>query len=138
MNEQSPLSPDQSLDRREARRQRRANRGSSSWVSGLILIILGVAFLTQTTGTSFFPFKNWWALFLLLPAIGALGGAYQMYIDAGNTLTTPARASLITGSILCLFTAAFPFDIQMTFFGPAVIILVGLGIVFSGIFSGKK
>src|SRR5687767_9663727 len=62
MDDQSPVNEPQPefLDRREARRQRRAERladpsRGGAWVAGLIMIILGGIFLLRNTGTFNIP-----------------------------------------------------------------------------------
>ena len=56
--------PDQRHDRRGEKKM--------PWVPGVILIGLGVIFLLNNiTG---FSIDNWWALFIFIPAIGALAG----------------------------------------------------------------
>ena len=91
MNEQ--FQNNEPFDRREARRQRREERrealgvsGGSTWVVGLILIILGGAFLMQNIGIFNIPFTNWWALFILIPAFGSLDRAYRAYKQAGESI----------------------------------------------------
>ena len=75
MNNQSPLNDP--LDCRAARRQRRearrvalgARTGSSTLILGLLLILIGGAFLLQNTGTFFIPLKNWdrWIEVTIIP-----------------------------------------------------------------------
>ena len=139
MNEQ----PDnrEPFDRREARHQRRAERladpsRGGSWIAGIILIVLGGIFLLQNMGSYRFPFQNWWALFILIPAVGAFDTAFRAYRHAG-TFTAAARGSLLVGIVLTLVTAGFLFNIGWSYFGPALIILAGLGMLANGIFSGK-
>jgi peptidoglycan/LPS O-acetylase OafA/YrhL len=148
MSDQSPFNDTQpeSLDRREARRQRRAARhdafgtpsSGSAWVAGLILILLGVAFLMQNMGTFSIPLKNWWALFILIPAIGAFDTAVRMYRNADNQLTAPARGSLLFGLVLTLVTVSFLFNLNWTIFGPLLIILTGIGLVINTMLPGNK
>lgn len=145
MNEQSPLDQPQPepMDRGEARRQRRAERfadpsRTGSWVVGLILIVLGALFLLRNTGTFDIPLKNWWALFILLPAIGSLDSARRMYHSAGNRLTAPAGGSLVVGLVLLFVTATFLFGLDWSYFGPILIILTGIGIVSTYLFSNKE
>jgi hypothetical protein len=125
------------FDRQEARRQRREERWaarsdpsrSSTWITGLILIILGAAFLLRNTGSFEFPLKNWWALFILIPAVGALDTALRMYHHAGDQLTSSAMGSLLVGLVLSFLTLSFLFELNMSLFGPILIILAGIGIV---------
>ena len=65
--------------RRAARRQRlegrRAGRLSGSWVVGAILILVGI-FIMLPNLTAF-SLQNWWALFILIPAVGAFANAWR-------------------------------------------------------------
>src|SRR5690349_4983637 len=115
MNEQSPIGQPEPFDRHEARRQRREARlaepsRSGAWVAGLILIVMGTMFLLRNTGNYDFPLKNWWALFILIPAVGAFDTAFRTYRQAGNQLNAPARSSLLAGTILTFVTVMFLFD----------------------------
>lgn len=139
MNDQLNNEP---LDRREARHQRRAERladpsRGGSWIAGIILIILGGIFLLQNMGSYRFPLQNWWALFILIPAVGAFDTAFRTYRREG-TITAPARGSLLVGIVLTLVTAAFLFNISWTYFGPALIILAGLGILFNSMVGRQE
>jgi hypothetical protein len=138
MKDQSPIdqNPDP-FDRREARRQRRAERlanPSRGWIAGVILIVIGAILLLQNTGINI-PLRNWWSLFILIPAIGALSNALRLYQDADNQLTPAARSSLFGGLVLLLITAMFLFNLSWTLFGPVILILVGLGILLNGMFK---
>jgi len=143
MNDQLPTN--EPLDRHEARRQRREARraefgapsSGGTWIAGLILIVLGVAFLMQNMGMFLIPFTNWWALFILIPAIGAFDRAFRAYRNADNQLTATVRGSLLVGLILTIISGLFLFNLNWTFFGPIVIILVGLGILLNGM-VGKE
>ena len=135
MNDQS--SSNESFDRHETRQQRRAERraalgapsSGSTWIVGLILIVLGIAFLMQNFGMFLFPFKNWWALFILIPAIGSFDRAFRAYKHADNQLTTFARNSLFVGLIITMLAGMFLFSLNWSIFGPLLIILVGIGIL---------
>lgn len=138
MNEQTPINDPEPLDRHEARKQRREERREArladpsrtgTWVVGLILILLGGMFLMQNMGTYNFPLQNWWALFILIPAIGAIDSALRMYRHAGDQWNAAARGSLGVGIILTLVTIMFLFNLSWTYFGPALIILAGIGIL---------
>jgi uncharacterized integral membrane protein len=135
----------QPYDRLSARRQRRAERrkaigmpGSSTWIAGLILIVLGGIFLMQNMGQFSIPFANWWALFILIPAMGALNRAYLAYKHAGNQLNASARSALFVGLILTVITGLFLFNISLTFYGPMLIILVGAGILVNSMLKSKE
>jgi uncharacterized membrane protein len=135
MNDQLPTN--EPFDRHEARRQRREARRAmlgtpsrgSTWVTGLIMILLGVAFLMRTTGNFDFPLNNWWALFILIPAIGAFDTAIRMYSHSDNQLTAPALGSLLVGLVLTFVTVSFLFNLNWNLFGPIILILAGVGIL---------
>jgi hypothetical protein len=134
MNDQTSIREPESLDRRAARRQRREQRladpsRGGAWVTGFILIVLGTMFLLRNNGMSYIPLRNWWALFILIPAIGAFDSALRTYRNAGNQLTAPARSSLLVGTVLAFVTIMFLFDISWAVFGPILIILVGIAII---------
>jgi cation transport ATPase len=139
MNEQSPIhnTPSEPSDRREARRERRADSGSG-WIVGVILIILGGLFLMQNMGTFRNPLNNWWALFILIPAVSAFERAFRLYREADNRMTSQMSGSLLLGVVLTLVTLGFLFNIGWTYFGPILIILVGLSILFNAMLPRKE
>lgn len=133
MNEQSNnLEP---LDRREARRRRRD--GTGGWIVGVILIVLGGLFLLQNSGALRIPLTSWWALFILIPAIGAFERAWRVYRGAGNQFTNQVGGSFLLGIVLTLVTAAFLFNFGWMYFGHALIILAGLGILMTAMIARK-
>ena len=115
------------MRRREERWAARGGRGSGAWVGGAILVILGIVFLLQNMGA--FVLNNWWALFILIPAIGAFAAAWRNYQDAGGRLTGAARGSLIGGVVLTMVAAVFLFNLNWTVAGPVLIILAGIGLL---------
>lgn len=129
--------PSEPLSRREARAERRAAHAAANsgatWLTGVILILVGGAFLLQNLGALAFPLDNWWALFILIPAIGAFDKGWRLYRTADNQLTAAARGSLLTGIILLLVTIAFLFAFSWIIFGPALIILGGIGILINAL-----
>src|SRR5512137_1892101 len=72
------------MRRREERWAARGSRSGGAWVMGAILIIIGIVFLLQNMNV--FILNNWWALFILIPAVGAFGAAWRSYQDAGGRL----------------------------------------------------
>jgi peptidoglycan/LPS O-acetylase OafA/YrhL len=141
MTEQSPAPESEPLSRREVRRQRREQRladpsRGDAWIVGVILIVLGGLFLMRTMGTDI-PLTNWWALFILIPAFGALSAAWRMYREADNRLTTAARSSLLVGLVLSFITFMFLFEISWTYVGPLLIIVVGIAIILNYILGSQ-
>jgi drug/metabolite transporter (DMT)-like permease len=133
VTEQSPVPGSGPLNRHEARRLRREQRladpsQGSAWIVGTILIVLGGLFLVRTTRIVDIPLTNWWALFILIPAIVALSAAWHTY-QAEGRLTGPARGSLLVGLILTFITFMFLFEVSWTYVGPILIIAVGIAII---------
>jgi hypothetical protein len=126
------------LDRQSKRRQRiedrRAGRAGSPWIVGGILILAGILILLQNLTS--FELKNWWALFILIPAFGAFGNAWRAYTHDGK-LSAPARAALISGIILTMITATFLLGLNWTILGPTLLILAGVGLLLNVLIPAK-
>ncbi len=127
-----PSRHEERMRRREerwaAREERWTARGSrGAWIGGAILVILGLVFLLQNMGL--FVLVNWWALFILIPAVAAFGSAWRSYQAAGGRLTGGARGSLIGGLVLVLVAAVFLFGLNWGVVGPLLIVLAGIGLL---------
>jgi hypothetical protein len=130
----------QPLSRHEARAQRRAERrggaNPGAWIGGLLLIGLGVILFLQNQGVAVaFPFNNWWAPFILLPALGAFGNAWRVY-QAEGRLNAAARGSLLVGLVLTVVAAAFLFELNWTLLGPALLLMAGIGVLANSMLRG--
>lgn len=129
-----PLPPTPSTDWRELRRQERAARraerhaGGYSWVGGVVLILLGAIFLLQNTGLMR-GFDNWWALFILIPAVGSFATAWRMYQQAGKAWTTAAAGPLLGGLVLSSLAAMFLFGLDIGMWWPLFLIIGGIAIL---------
>ena len=99
------------------------HRHTGRWMPGVILIVLGAIFLINNlTG---FEIHNWWALFILIPAFGAFARGWEHYKQAG-AIDHHTRQNLLSGLILTALVAIFLFDLNWVWFGPVLLILVGL------------
>ena len=100
--------------------------GGPRWMTGLILILLGFIFLAgNLTG---FQLDNWWALFILIPAVQSLSRAFYRIRDGG--LGGKATRDLFWGGFFVLLSAAFLVGINFSVAWPAFLILAGLGMLF--------
>ena len=124
-------------DWRELRRQERDNRraerhaghdGSYRWIGGAVLILLGGLFLLQNTGL-IQRFDNWWALFILIPALGAFATAWRLYQQSGNQWTSPATGSLLSGLILTGLVVMFLFGFNIGMWWPLFLIAGGIAVL---------
>ena len=131
-----PMSSPPPRDWREARREERYERrlqrfgtGGGAWIGGVILIALGAIFLAQNFG---YPLpRNWWALFILLPALGCFGGAWSIYQRQGG-MTPAATRMILSGLILVGLAAIFLFGVDLGKFWPVILIALGVGALLSG------
>ena len=131
---QQPAPPPAGVSRQEARRarreERRSHRDRDSWIVGLVLVLVGIVFLLQTMGLFFL--MNWWALFILIPAIAAFAGAWREYQSAGR-VTGGVRGSLFGGLLVTLVALILLFNLDWGMFWPVLLIIGGLGLLLSGL-----
>jgi hypothetical protein len=100
-----------------------------AWIAGGVLILVGVVFIVQNVAG--FAFNNWWALFILIPALGSLVTAYQMYVRNDRRFTVASRGPLVGGLILLAVTAVFLFSLDWGKVWPLFLILIGAGMLLS-------
>lgn len=102
-------------------------RGPGALIAAAILIGVGVVFLFQNMGYDL-P-GNWWALFLLIPAIGSLASAWRTYDRNGRQYGSGVAGPLIAGIVLLALTAVFLFDLDVNWnlVWPVILIALGLG-----------
>jgi cation transport ATPase len=115
--------------RREERRAQRAARGTS-WVGGLILIVLGVIFLLQSVRG--FYLNNWWALFILIPAVGSFADAWNAYRQTGR-LSRRVRGALISGCVFLLVTFTFLYNWNWGVVLPVLLIIWGVTLLLNSL-----
>lgn len=104
-----------------------AERSRSNWIPGVVLIGLGVIFLLN----NFFDIQlinNWWALFILIPAVVNLNNAWQRYKEAGHW-TEAAIGSLTGGLLIGTVAMIFLFELSWSLFWPVLLIILGLTIL---------
>ena len=105
-----------------------AARGDSygyGGVGGIILIVLGAIFLLQNTGMMT-GFDNWWALFILIPAVGSFAAAWRAYQQAGNRWTAAATGPLFGGLLSCTVAGMFLLNLDISMWWPIFLILGGV------------
>jgi hypothetical protein len=124
--------PSETRDGRLGRRRNRRLAYKGGWIGGAILLALGIILLWQNvTGIDL---GNWWALFILIPAVGALGRAWQRTQEASGRLTAEARTALFFGVIMVLVAGALLFGANWTMFGPALLVLVGIVLLVASLY----
>jgi hypothetical protein len=109
------------------RAMRRAERRDATpWLGAAILITLGVVFLVQNLGIA--RVNNWWAVFILIPAVGSFATAWRTYQANGSW--SAATGSLIGGVLFSAVAIFFLFEID---FGASWNVIWPLGMVAGGI-----
>jgi hypothetical protein len=112
------------LSRRE---EWRRSRGGDPWMAGVILILIGVAFLMQNLTGLYI--NKWWTVFILIPAFRSFNRAWHAMQDAEGRLTSRARSAFIGGLVLTAVAAILFFSLDWIIFGPILLIVVGAAIL---------
>ena len=118
--------------RSEMSAERRAWRGNNTWVVGAIFIVIGMLLLLQNFGT--LSLHNWWALFILIPAVGSMATAWRIFENNGSLFSPMVVGPLFSGVILLAITAAFLFELNWGILGPVILILLGVSALFGALF----
>ena len=107
-------------------------RHTTSWIGGIVLILIGVAFLFNQTGV--FQINNWWAFFILIPAIGSFIIAYSTFQKDGK-LGRKGLDAIIAGLFLVVLTTLFVFSLDIGNLWPLFVIFLGIVIILRGTIS---
>ena len=102
-------------------------------MAGGLLILLGIILLAQNLG-AFYLF-NWWALFILIPAIASFAAAWNSYQTNGR-LTAAGRGSLVGGGILLAIAVAFLLGLDFGLLWPIFLIIGGLVVLLNALLPG--
>ena len=105
---------------------------STAW-GGIALIALGVIFLVQNYLG--YELRNWWALFILIPAAAALSSAYYAW-RAGSSAA--AAGSLTMGLVFVAIAAIFLLDLPWRLAWPVLFIVAGLGLIVPQLVRGAR
>ena len=105
------------------------NRAPSAPWFAIVLIGLGLILLLQQVAG--FSFDNWWALFILIPAVSTLSGAWQAYRRGG--FTSRVTGNLVGGLNLLLVALIFLFNWNWGRVWPVFLIIIGGGALLGGL-----
>lgn len=97
-----------------------------SWMPGIVLILIGGVFLLR----NFYhiDLHNWWALFILFPALSNFTGAYEQYRQT-HEFSRRVRGRLFAGLVFTLLSVSFLLGLDFGLLWPVFLILGGLGIL---------
>lgn len=112
--------------------QKYRRRRWSSWATGLVIILMGLAYLLHNLGvvSPFINYENWWALFVLAAAIWPLAEAYDSYRDSGR-FDGRVQHSLLSAAGIVLVAAFFLLHLDWGVWWPLFMILGGLWVFVS-------
>ena len=107
------------------------NQPSNLWI-GLVFIFGGAVILLNQL--NILPFKlNWWALFGLFPAFGALTRAVNRYRSTNDLFEMGVMIPALVGLfMLFLFVSLFAGDathLNLRVYWPIILIVLGLGLI---------
>jgi uncharacterized integral membrane protein len=107
----------------------RQHRGmeTTSWLVGIVLILLGAAFLLENSGYLVLT-RNWWAVFIYLAALASFANTWRSYRARGEFGAT-ATGSLTWGLVFTVTASIFFFNLAWDMWWPAILVAVGVGIV---------
>jgi hypothetical protein len=122
--------------RRAQRKARRAARrahsgeiehgGNGGAIGGAILVAIGAVLLAGQFGYEL-P-ERWWAALLLIPAVGSLVAAIRQF-RADDRVSHRVLGSLVAGIVFLALAGAVYFGLDWSVLWPALLIIVGLGII---------
>lgn len=123
--------------REQEREERRAARGENGWVFGAVLILIGVLLFLQNMNT--LTLHNWWALFILIPAFGALAGAWRLY-SRDKEISAPVLGAFMSGLLFLGVALVFLFNLAFDWARllPALLIVFGVSLLLPAVFGKRQ
>lgn len=103
-----------------------SRQGPRSVLPGLLLIALGIFFLANQFTD--FQLDNWWALFILIPAVNNFSSALGSFRQSGR-FGRRERSGFFWALFFTLLSAAFIFNLDFALIWPAFLILAGFGVL---------
>lgn len=104
------------------------------WLGGAILILIGIILLVgQFTD---YHLNNWWALFILIPAVSAFANAWGEY-NRHRRITKGVRGGIVSGIILTFLTLVFLLGLDFSRLWPVFLIVGGLSMLLSALIKDE-
>ena len=116
--------------------RKHGDKEATSWIIGVILILLGVAFFLENAGYVVLT-GNWWAVFIYLAAFASFANAWRSYHSKGEFGST-ATGSLIWGLVLSVVATIFMFNLLWDQWWPAILVAIGVGIVVGYVLRARE
>lgn len=102
--------------------------GAGVPAAAVALILVGSYFLLRNVLG--WEIDNWWALFILIPALFALGNGWQFY-QADRRFSPRVTSSLTGGAFMLLVAFVFLLGLSWGTIWPVFLIIGGLGMLVS-------
>jgi hypothetical protein len=107
----------------EVRPEGRPRIGGSLWV-GIAFVLFGIIMVLQTAGLV--RLNNWWALFILIPALASFGRAWNRARVNGGRFTRSVSSAISGGLFISAVALLFLFNLDWGRYWPVFIVLAGL------------
>jgi hypothetical protein len=104
---------------------------SDSWIWGIALIALGGLFLLQAVTQ--FRLISWWAVLILIPAIGSFASAWRRF-QTSRQIDNGVRSSLFGGTIFLIVAGIFLFNYDLSRLWPVLVVAAGLAVLANALF----
>lgn len=102
------------------------------WI-GLAFIAGGAIILLNQSGLVSFE-MNWWAFFILIPAIGSFSSAYHRYRTTNNlfdmSVMMPALIGMVMIGLMFNLLGGNGWNFNWNLLWPVMLIIIGLGMIF--------
>jgi hypothetical protein len=122
--------------RRRHRDRERVRSNPGALIGGAIMIMLGVGMLLRNLGIDVPFFRNWWAIFILIPAVSSLTRVWTEAQTHGR-LSGSATGELIWGLVLMMVAFTFLFGVAWSLALPVLLILAGLSFLITAIAANR-
>ena len=107
------------------------NQPSNIWI-GLVFIFGGTVVLLHQLDILRLEL-NWWALFILLPAVGTLARAYDRYRSTNDLFEMGVMIPALVGLFMLLLSVSLfvgdAIDLHLRVYWPIILIVLGLGLI---------
>jgi len=107
----------------ETNTEPRRRIGASVWV-GIAFVLFGIIMILQTAGLV--RLNNWWALFILIPALASFGKAWHQARTNGGRFTRSVSGPISGGLFISTVALLFLFSLDWGRYWPVFIVLAGL------------
>src|SRR5512136_2686938 len=107
-------------------REHRHRDTGSVWV-GITLILIGILFILRVS--HIISLGNWWALFILIPAVASLGSAITAFARNGGQYTRSVSGGLGGFLFLTVLAAMFLFGLDWGRYWPVFIVIAGVSVL---------